>query len=59
MKLSLEFMGEMLKLYLKLKKLSGVVREDIVPVMFGYLIHPSAEVKVGELGILLVASYMK
>jgi len=45
--------------YSKLKKLSGVVGVDVIPVMFGYLIHPSAEVKAGELGIFLVASYMK
>lgn len=50
---------DVLKFYEKIVKAEKVIGESIVAVMFGFLIHPSAEGEAKKHGIVLVASYMR
>ncbi len=45
--------------YSKIEKIKHLIKEDVFRVMFGYLIHPSAEERAKKLGIAVVASYMR
>jgi len=47
------------KFHSKMEKIKHLIKEDVFRVMFGYLIHPSAEERAKELGIAVVASYMR
>ena len=40
-----------------LKQVTPLIKTDVVKVMFGFLVHPSAEEVAKEAGIVLVASY--
>jgi len=43
----------------KLKEIKKTIKDTVIPVMFGYLIHPSTKDKAEKLGILLVASHVR
>ncbi|MFQ6058470.1 MAG: hypothetical protein ACE5MB_06305 [Anaerolineae bacterium] len=53
------YRGEVEQFLRKLQKVKETIPGEIIPVMFGYLVHPSAKEVADREGILLIASYQK